>query len=66
LYPTEVARSREQLIAPLAARVGLANARAVYHLAMGMVHDALAESNAPTKREVEAMIQFATRGCSDE
>ena len=66
LYPAEVARSREQLLAPLAARVGVTNAAAIYHLAMGMVHDALAARRAPAKREVDAMIEFAIRGCDDE
>ncbi len=65
-YPGEVARSRNQLVAPLAARVGEANAEAVYHLTMGTVHDALSARRTPTKREAETMIGFAIRGCGDD
>ena len=62
-YPTEVARSRDQLLAPLAATVGATNASAVYHLAMGAMHDALAARRTPSKREVEAIADFAIKGC---
>ncbi len=65
-YPDEVARSREQLVTPLAARIGAGNADAIYHLTMGMVHDALAARRTPTKREVDAMTEFAIRGCGCE
>lgn len=64
-YPEEVARSREQLIAPLARSVGVANARSVYHLAMGAVHDALAQSRPPSKREMDAVVEFAIKGCRE-
>jgi AcrR family transcriptional regulator len=62
-FPEEVARSREQLEAPLAAVVGAENARSVYHLAMGTMHDALAQRRAPTRRETDAVTEFAIRGC---
>jgi Bacterial regulatory proteins, tetR family. len=63
-HPEEVARSRDQLLAPLAATVGDANAIAVYHLAMGVMHEALAARRAPSKREAESVIEFAIRGCT--
>lgn len=63
-YPEEVARSEVQLTAPLAARVGEPNARAVYHLSMGAVHDALAARRSPPKREIDAIIEFAIKGCT--
>jgi AcrR family transcriptional regulator len=63
-FPDEVARSRADLEAPLAATVGAGNAHAVYHVAMGTVHDALAARRAPTRREIEAVTEFAIRGCS--
>jgi AcrR family transcriptional regulator len=63
VHPEEVARSRDQMVAPLAATVGTMNARAIYHLTMGVMHDALAVLRSPTKREIEAVIEFAIRGC---
>lgn len=63
-YPIEVARSRDQLVEPLAATVGATNARAVYHVAMGAVHDALATRRVPTRREVDTIAEFAVKGCS--
>ncbi len=65
-YPDEVARSREQLVTPLAAWIGATFADAIYHLTMGMVHDALAARRTPSKREVDAMIEFAMRGCGHD
>jgi AcrR family transcriptional regulator len=62
-FPDEVARSRVQLETSLARAVGADNARAVYHLAMGVMHDALAERRAPSRREADAVTQFAIRGC---
>lgn len=62
-YPEEVARSREQLVAPLARLVGAANAQSVYHLAMGTVHDALAQSRPPSKQAMNAVLEFAIKGC---
>jgi AcrR family transcriptional regulator len=64
-FPDEVARSRVQLEAPLATVVGAENARAVYHLAMGVMHDALAERRAPSRREADAVTEFAIRGCRE-
>ena len=63
-YPVEVARSRDQLLEPLASTVGATNARAVYHVAMGAVHDALAARHTPSKREIEALTEFAIKGCA--
>ncbi len=63
-YPDEVARSQQQLLAPLAAVVGADAAHAVYHLAMGAMHEALAARRAPTKSEIEAVTEFAIRGCA--
>jgi len=62
-YPIEVARSRDQLLEPLTAAVGATDAHAVYHVAMGAVHDALAARHTPSKREIEALTEFAIRGC---
>ncbi len=62
-YPEEVARSREQLIAPLARYVSAADAQLVYHLAMGTLHDALARSRPPSKQAVNAVVEFAIKGC---
>jgi len=64
-FPDEVARSRAQLEAPLAAVVGADNARAVYHLAMGAMHDALAEQRVPSRRATDAVTEFAIRGCNE-
>lgn len=62
-YPVEVARSRDQLLEPLASTVGATNARAVYHVAMGAVHDALAARRVPTRREADTIAEFAVKGC---
>ena len=62
-HPEAVARSREQLLAPLAATVGSENAVAIYHLAMGVMHDALGAARTPSKRETDAVTEFAIRGC---
>jgi len=63
-FPGEVARSREQIEAPLAAVVGADDAHAVYHLTMGVVHEALGQRRAPTRREADAVTEFAIRGCA--
>ncbi len=62
-HPDEVRRSRIQMLAPLATTVGDANALAVYHLTMGVMHDAISDRRAPAKREIESVIEFAIRGC---
>ncbi|MGZ4677446.1 MAG: TetR/AcrR family transcriptional regulator [Acidimicrobiia bacterium] len=62
-YPEEVARSRDQLVAPLAAIVGPESAVAVYHVTMGLVQDSLAARRAPTRRQVDALTDFAINGC---
>ena len=63
-YPVEVSRSRDQLLEPLGAIVGAANASFVYHVAMGAVHDALAARHTPSKRDIEALTEFAIKGCA--
>lgn len=62
-YADEVARSQQQLLAPLADVVGTDAAHAVYHLTMGAMHEALAARHAPTKSEIEAITTFALKGC---
>ena len=48
--PTRSRASQDQLVEPLRAIVGADDARAIYHLAMGMVHDALVTRRSPTPR----------------
>ncbi len=62
-HPDEVRRSREDMLAPLATTVGDANALAVYHLTMGVMHDAISARRAPARREIDSVIEFAIRGC---
>jgi AcrR family transcriptional regulator len=63
-YPTEVAQSQEQLLAPLRSIVGGDDARAVHHLAMGLVHETIAARRSPTRAETDAVTEFAIRGCT--
>ncbi len=62
-FPDETRRSRDRLIEPLRTVVGEAAAIAVYHLAMGTVHEALMARTQPTKAEVEHVVEFSLRGC---
>ncbi|MGZ4689420.1 MAG: TetR/AcrR family transcriptional regulator [Acidimicrobiia bacterium] len=62
-FPDETRRSRDRLVDPLRAIVDDAAALAVYHLAMGTVHDALANREVPTRAEVDHVVQFSLRGC---
>ncbi len=62
-FPDETRRSRDRLIDPLRAVVGEASAIAIYHLAMGTVHEALVGRSRPTKSEVEQVVKFSLRGC---
>ena len=67
-FPSESARSREQVIALL--RVALVDAGgnpqhdadAIYHLAMGRAGDAIARGEVPTKADVGHIVEFALRG----
>jgi len=63
-FPDDVARSRARIEAPLAAVVGADDAHAVYHLIMGVVHEALGQRRAPSRREADAVTEFAIRGCT--
>lgn len=65
-FPTEVAASQEQLVEPLRAIVGDDDARAVYHLTMGVVHDAIAQRRSPTRHETDAVTEFSIRGCTHD
>ena len=65
-YPAEVAASQEQLVEPLRAIVGADDARAVYHLTMGVVHDAIARRQSPTPHDVRAVTEFSIRGCTHD
>ncbi len=62
-FPDETLRSRDRLVEPLRAIVGEAEALAIYHLAMGTVHDALVHRHTPTRSEVDRIVAFALRGC---
>jgi AcrR family transcriptional regulator len=67
-YPDGTARSREQVVAPLRDAVGDAggdperDADAIYHLVMSRAGDAIAQGHAPSKAEVDHLVQFALRG----
>jgi AcrR family transcriptional regulator len=62
-FPDETRRSRDRLVDPLRALVGDAPGEAVYHVAMGTVHDALVMRAAPSRGEVDLIVEFALRGC---
>ena len=61
-FPAETQGSRDRLIEPLRDLVGEPAALAIYHVAMGMVHDALIERRTPTRAEVDAVVEFALKG----
>jgi AcrR family transcriptional regulator len=67
-FPEEAARSRELLLRPLRDAVAAAggnperDADAIYHLTMGHMHDALVRRVAPSRRDVEHIVQFALDG----
>ena len=63
-YPDEVAASRADLMRLLVTVVGATDALAVYHLAMGSMHDAIANRRTITRREADAIGDFAVRGCT--
>ncbi len=62
-FPDETRRSRDRLVDPLRAIVGDAAALAVYHLAMGTAHDALVSRRAPSRAEVDHVVEFGLKGC---
>jgi AcrR family transcriptional regulator len=62
-FPDETRRSRDRLIEPLRTVIGDAAAVAIYHLAMGTVHEALVARTQPTKTDVEQVVEFSLRGC---
>ena len=67
-FPEQLARSREELVAPLRDAVADAggdrtrDADAIYQLAMGRMQDALVRNEAPTADEVAHLVDFALRG----
>ena len=61
-FPMETQGSRDRLIEPLRDLVGEPAALAIYHLAMGSVHDALVERRTPARAEVDAVVDFALKG----
>lgn len=61
-FPDEAQRSRDRVLAPLVAEVRERDALAVYHLAMGVLHDALRERRPPTRADVDHIVEFALRG----
>ena len=63
-YPDAVAASRSELMRPLENVVDAADALAVFHLAMGSMHDAVGARRTITRREAEEICDFAVRGCS--
>jgi AcrR family transcriptional regulator len=62
-FPEDTRRSRDRLIDPLREVVGDHEALAVYHLAMGTVHDALVHRATPTRAEVDHVVAFSLKGC---
>ena len=65
-YPAAATHSREALMRPLVNIVDALDALAVYHLAMGSMHEAIAARRTITRRQAESICDFAVRGCSDE
>lgn len=63
-YPDAVAASRSELVRLLVNVVEAVDALAVFHLAMGSMHDAIAARRTITRREADAICDFAVRGCS--
>lgn len=67
-FPDETAHSRELLVGPLRAAITAAggdarrDADAVYQVTMGSMHDALARSVTPSKRDVDHLVHFALGG----
>lgn len=61
-FPTQTQGSRDRLVDPLRSLVGDANAIAIYHVAMGTVHDALVARQTPARAEVDAVVTFALKG----
>jgi AcrR family transcriptional regulator len=61
-FPGETQGSRDRLIEPLRGIVGESAAVAIYHVAMGTVHDALVERRTPERAEVDAVVEFALKG----
>ncbi len=63
LYPAETAASAERLVAPLRAELDdRRDARAIHELAMGTMHRHLLARTAPTRDEVEHLVDFALAG----
>ncbi len=63
-YPTEVAQSRHDLLAPLVEIVGDVDALAIFHLTMGAMHEAVSARRPITRRAADAVAEFAIRGCT--
>jgi AcrR family transcriptional regulator len=61
-FPAETLASRDRLVDPLRPIVGDAGAIAIYHLAMGTVHDALIRRRTPSRAEADDIVEFALRG----
>lgn len=61
-FPAETLGSRDRLIEPLRDLVGDAAALAIYHVAMGTVHDALVARRVPSRAEVDAIVEFSLKG----
>jgi AcrR family transcriptional regulator len=61
-FPAETQASRDRLVDPLRPIVGDAAALAIYHVAMGTVHDALIARRTPSRADAEAIVEFSLRG----
>ena len=67
-FPEESAHSRELVVEPLRTAVAdaggdrIRDADAIYHLAFGCMHDALARRVRPTRADVEHVVAFALAG----
>ncbi len=63
-YPDAVAASRAELTRLLVKVIDAADALAVFHLAMGSMHEAIGARRTITRRDADAICDFAVRGCS--
>jgi AcrR family transcriptional regulator len=61
-FPDATRQSQARLVAPLLTIVDAEDARAIYHVAMGSMHDALVARRVPTRGEVARVVDFALKG----
>ena len=61
-FPDATRQSQARLVAPLLPMMDAEDAQAIYHLAMGSMHDALVARRVPSRGEVAHVVQFALNG----